>query len=290
MKTAHALPIPDWMTPNAWVDWAFYNVDCLDADEVHELVRIGRLHQEAPGTIVQVWPRRAAGRPRIQVAFARERHRRLDPAIDTVVLAGVGSSILGTAALAKDVADRLDRPVAGIVTGFGAAGALIDALTGWYWYGAINRLDEVLRAALGAAAGAARLDASVVALEIDAAGPAAPDAVLRDLLLDPAIHRAIAHSKGGLQLGPATCAVAPQLAARAAPLRVGTLGAVVDLPACVRGCQILGQFDWLGLVNSSHAAPHVLAGRSHSLNPAMPFGISLRDDVWGRYGADSAYA
>jgi hypothetical protein len=60
----------------------------------------------------------------------------------------------------------------------------------------------------------------------------------------------------------------------------------------VDACQILGELDWLGQLVSVPGARHSLPGRSHSLNPNLPFGfgISLKDDVWGKFGEQSAFA
>jgi len=43
---------------------------------------------------------------------------------------GVGSSPLGTAALARAVADALDTDVAGIITGYGLSDVMAEALCG----------------------------------------------------------------------------------------------------------------------------------------------------------------
>jgi hypothetical protein len=280
------------LTPNSWIDAAFYNVGGLDRDELRELAWIGKYHNEPLGTIVRVQPDRNRGRPRIKVSIAKDWCRHVDDSIDTVVVAGVGSSILGTAALAKDVADQLDKPVVGVVTGAGASGVIIDGLIGWYWYTPINRMNDYLMSFAHDVAGAVRFDASIVELEGDIIGPSVPDEVLKYLITRPKVVRAIGHSKGSLQLGVAVEASAGTLGERADHLKVGTLGAVAALPNCVDTCQVLGELDGLGLLVSTSEARHLLPGRSHSLNPDLPFGfgISLTDDVWGKFGAATAFA
>jgi hypothetical protein len=278
-------------TPNAWVDAAFYNVGCLSADELRMLAWLGKYHNEPPGTIVRVAPADKGNRARIKVVMAQDWHGHLDHSIDTVVVPGVGSSILGAAALAMDVADQTGKQVAGVVTGTGASGTIIDGLIGWYWYTPINKLDDSLISLAHDAAGAAQIDQGVVELARDAAGPRTPEEVLTHLLTLPNIVRVIAHSKGSLQLGPVVEAASDRLRQRAQHLKVGTLGAVIALPPCVDACQVLGELDWLGQLVSVPRAQHLLPGRSHSLNPNLPFGfgISLKDDVWGKFGADSAF-
>ena len=60
--------------------------------------------------------------------------------IKAIVLAGVGSSVLGTAALARNVADYTGWDVAGIVTGYGMSDVVLEGLGGWFYYGGIDRL------------------------------------------------------------------------------------------------------------------------------------------------------
>jgi hypothetical protein len=60
--------------------------------------------------------------------------------IDTIAIPGVGSSDLGTAALAREVADVLDRPVIGVIPGYGALDMMSEGLGGWFDFGMKNRL------------------------------------------------------------------------------------------------------------------------------------------------------
>ena len=60
--------------------------------------------------------------------------------IRTLVVAGVGSSALGAAAFARNVADAFGTPVAAVVSGYGLADLLTEALGGWFWFGTLNRL------------------------------------------------------------------------------------------------------------------------------------------------------
>ncbi len=289
--------LPSWLswspaagfTAQAWIDLAFYPVGALAPEELRELARLGREHREPPGTVVQVWPAVSRPGPRIQVVMAGEPLRRLDPAVDTVVVAGVGSSILGTAAFAREVANLTGRPVAGVVSGAGSGAATVDGLLGWNWYGPINQLDHWL-SALVPARGEASFDAEVIDFEQELAGPAAPDAVLRELLSLPGVVRALGHSRGALQLGLVVGALAGSGGLPDGRLRVGTLGAVTALPSQVHSDQVLGALDPLGMINSTPAPCHLLPGRSHSINPDVPLGISLRNDVWGRFGADGPFA
>ena len=62
------------------------------------------------------------------------------PTIRAIAVAGVGSSALGTAALARSIADALDTDVAGIVTGYGLSDVMTEALGGWFVFGAADRI------------------------------------------------------------------------------------------------------------------------------------------------------
>ena len=75
------------------------------------------------------------------------------PGIRILVVAGVGSSALGAAAFARNVADAFGTTVAAVVSGYGLADLLTEALGGWFWFGTLNRLrhqfeglDEISRA------------------------------------------------------------------------------------------------------------------------------------------------
>jgi hypothetical protein len=142
------LKLPSWeyLTPNSIVDCTFYNIGCLDNDEIRQLAWIGKYHNEPPGTVIIVSPKsRHAGEPRIKVVIGDAWRLHVPDGIDAIAMAGVGSSILGTAALAKDVADQLGQPVLGVVSGTGTIGAPIDGLTGWYLYGTINQRASTLK-------------------------------------------------------------------------------------------------------------------------------------------------
>lgn len=56
----------------------------------------------------------------------------------------MGSSALGAAALARNVADHRRAPVAAIVAGLGLADVVTEALGGWFVFGAGNVVRDVL--------------------------------------------------------------------------------------------------------------------------------------------------
>src|SRR5471030_2376778 len=67
-----------------------------------------------------------------------------DPEVRNIAFAsitGVGSSALGSAALAWNVSAAFNAPSLAIVPGYGVADALVQALGGWYGFGLYNFLD-----------------------------------------------------------------------------------------------------------------------------------------------------
>ena len=288
------LPSPEYLTPNSIIDCTFYNVGCLDDDEIRQLAWIGKYHNEPSGTVIIVSPgSRHAGEPRIKVVIGDTWRQHVPDGIDTVAMAGVGSSILGTAALAKDVADQLGHAVLGVVSGTGTIGAPIDGLTGWYLYGTINQLDDLWIRASEYLGAPTKFDQRVVAL---VGSPTLLDSaqdVLRELIVQPSVTRVIGHSKGSLEIANAVAALQSVIASRAPanPLKIGTLGAVVAVPDDVGICQVLGGLDFLGWLNSRpDVARHLIPNVWHSLNPCVPLAMSLQRDVWGKFGSSSAFA
>ena len=120
---------------NQVADSFFYDVDALDLAEREMLSP----HVDLKGTIIVVSPRAKGGGIRhykSALGFMLEEGNR----IEVVAIAGVGSSVLGTAALARNVADHYDRDVAGIVTGYGLTDVVLEGFGGFFYYGAIDRL------------------------------------------------------------------------------------------------------------------------------------------------------
>jgi hypothetical protein len=114
------------------------------------------------------------------------------PTIRAIAVAGVGSSALGTAALARNFADALNTDVAGIVTGYGLSDVMTEAFGGWFGFGAADRIRytmerffERMRSTMSADAASAESDASATLCEILLAGP-------------PKLDCLVAHSKGSL--------------------------------------------------------------------------------------------
>lgn len=275
---------------NTALDRVFYDVGALAPAEVEWLTQ----HVTPEGRILLVPPHGdgalAAFTP-IEFIDAQRALLRTD----CVVVPGVGSSALGAAALARDVANHLGRPVAAIVAGFGMADLLSEALGGWFVLGARNaardtiaRLfdaldvrdhvrDQASHADIKARLGEANLEHSRFIY-----GSPDSTALLQVLLaLGTRVRLLVGHSKGNYSIENALegwVATAEATGGRVnADLRVVTLGAVVRFPDAFRAVsQVIGGEDLFGMINSRPLVPHtLLPGAWHSLNHDLPGAMSV---------------
>jgi hypothetical protein len=196
--------------------------------------------------------------------------------VRTLTVAGVGSSALGSAAFARNVADAIARPVAAVVSGYGLADVMTEALGGFFWFGALNsarhlfemidlwtesdsRAERSLQAALGGDTVAESRDTRTVL------------ALLRDPRFE--FNLMVGHSKGNLVLAEALfdlkAADRPRLAALAATTRIVTISARIAMPLPFRDViDVMGEWDWFGTLNSRGDIPadHVVPGAFHHTN------------------------
>ena len=201
------------------------------------------------------------------------------------MVAGVGSSVVGTAALARNVADAYDINVAGVVSGYGLADVVLEALGGWYFYGKIDQFRYELENGLtNLNAFLSKMFAhGTDAMEVlrnyefpldDIVPPSMDVQDLTELLLIRYVHGTpslnvkllVGHSKGNLLISSALNHINNEIRAGLGDekyrgedhsmqnLAVVTLGAVVDLPTKLikqeNQHQFLGRLDLLGRANS----------------------------------------
>ena len=180
--------------------------------------------------------------------------------IDTIAVAGVGSSALGTAAFGRNVADALGRPVAAIVSGYGLADLLTEASGGFAWAAGLDGLYQLWE----------RLDHSldwIRTLEANALGEkhvhVHRDAdTLQKLLTDPRLRVAllVGHSKGNLVIADALHTLQREDRARSdevcAETRIVAFSARVKMPrACARVTEVVGRWDLIGDFAMRREAP-----------------------------------
>jgi hypothetical protein len=202
--------------------------------------------------------------------------------VDIVTITGVGSSALGSAALAWDVSVALQKPVLALVPGYGVADVLLQSLGGWFAFGLHDYLGSKSMIQTGLAAAAPEV--ARIGRELAASAPREPTVrgapvfrcgsgssdVLHSLLMnrEQPFRLLVGHSKGALQISNAIRSVAPE---RLDGLCVVTLGCPIgEDPPDIAYHQYLGLFDALGQLNAwGHRAEH-RPPTWHSTNPVLP--------------------
>ena len=92
--------------------------------------------------------------------------------VDIVTITGVGSSALGSAALAWDVSVALQKPVLALVPGYGVADVLLQSLGGWFAFGLHDYLGSKSMIQTGLAAAAPQV--ARIGRELAASAPREP--------------------------------------------------------------------------------------------------------------------
>jgi hypothetical protein len=267
---AASLPFFSYRQRNAVIDNFFYDTASLTLEEKAKLSPL----VDREGSIIVVPPSNSDRQIRNYKSALRFMNKE-GPAIRAIAVAGVGSSALGSAALARNIADALNTDVAGIVTGYGLSDVMTETFGGWFAFGAADRIRYAMekffkrmRSTVSADAAPAEGDASATLCEVLLAGP-------------PKLEYLVAHSKGSLVVAHALEHYVEDLeddeSALFERLRITTLGAVVGLPPTFKKVrQYLGSLDWFGRANSSLGVMHERVPEAgHHLNPGIPYHMSV---------------
>jgi hypothetical protein len=178
--------------------------------------------------------------------------------IRALTVAGVGSSALGAAAFARNIADAFGQPAAAVVSGYGLADLVTEALGGWFWFGSLNRLrhqfeelDRVSRSTNGAESVAATesgLELGRISLDTR---------TVMALLVDPRFSFSLltGHSKGNLVISEALYELERQSLGVMTPgdrFWIVTVSAAVGMPRRYRKIiDVMGMIDGFGAMNST---------------------------------------
>ncbi|WP_105384147.1 hypothetical protein [Neorhizobium alkalisoli] len=198
--------------------------------------------------------------------------------IDILAVAGVGSSALGSAAFARNVANAAGQPVAVVVSGYGLADVATEALGGYFLFGYLNQirhtfeiLDEFSgRPKFGAAP---RLDPERLASR------SLDTQTVRAMLGDPRLSFRLltGHSKGNLVLSEALYDLeetdAPAAEKLAQEAKIVTFSARIAMPPLFRDVvDVMGGWDWFGEINSRTFIPNdeVVPQAWHHTNTELP--------------------
>ncbi|MEO0463774.1 MAG: hypothetical protein AAF127_11630 [Pseudomonadota bacterium] len=280
-------PLPGWPTmswppaDNAALDAVFYDVNVLEPYERKLLSKPG--HDE--GMVLEVGTSRA---PSLRIWPGISECDNLAPSYAALSVAGVGSSGLGAAAFARNVADAVGGPVLAVVSGFGMKDLAAEALGGFYLFGGLN---------------AARHMAQVFEpltsfappwLQPIDPGHTMPIArrskdvqALRELLEGRVkVPLLVGHSKGNLVISEALYAMRERdrdgFAALAASLDVVTFGARIAMPKGLASVSdVMGDLDGFGAFNSRPdiAVDRVVPQAWHHTNTALKFHVPVTREL-----------
>lgn len=207
--------------------------------------------------------------------------------IDAASVTGVGSSALGSVALAWDISRARNSTVLAIVPGYGVADAILQGLGGWFGFGLhdalgtkshiqdalalfMPKLAWVGRELVASAPGAAH--STVTGAPVFRRGCGSSD-VLHALMKELPIRYLVGHSKGALAIGNALNGLE---ASRVEGLTVVTLGCSIAQDAGGATYeQYLGWFDVLGWLNSWNHKPSKRVATDHSTNTALPLSMCV---------------
>lgn len=273
---------------NTSLDTLFYDVGSLTSEEKRGLSVL----TNPEGSILIVSPSKQSEEitNHSPLEFISSQKLKKTPAIDTLVVAGVGSSALGTAALARDVADYIGRPVAGIVSGYGMADIMSEAMGGWFVLGLKNSIRDSAAKMLHSlkmndhvwddkSYHSLILEDSATDFNMDRYVYGSPDAAALLLILyhmRDQITLLLGHSKGNYIIensleGLISYCSQKQVTPRN-DIHIVTLGAVVHFPKqFTRVSQFIGSADYFGMMNSrTRLNPQQVAGAGHTLNSSLP--------------------
>lgn len=262
---------------NTAVDAVFYDVPTLER-ELKDAVPLDAI-SDPEGCLLLI---DAAKAPHVVKYDGVADYLKAPAPVAAITITGVGSSALGSAAMAWNVSKALKAPALAIVPGYGVADVMLQALGGWFGYGLHDYLhtksfvqNALAHAAPQVAKIGRRLAASAPgAKHVNGApvfqyGSGSADAL--HALLDRDGDKPkllVGHSKGALQIHNALRSLDET---RTAGLHVLTMGCPIAKEAKgVTYHQYLGVFDALGQLNAWGNKPDHWPWTWHSTNPYLP--------------------
>ncbi|MTH79552.1 hypothetical protein [Paracoccus aestuariivivens] len=264
---------------NAFLDYIFYDLRVLEEDEVAQLAP----SYAREGAIILTEPSGAGGLTVWQTfeSFQADAYPKM---ADCIAVAGVGSSGLGTAAFSRNVADAIGRPVLSVVSGYGLADLMSEALGGFFWFGWLNAmrhsfepLDAMTRMLPSTLETTSGNLTTVIRRSLDVK-------TLYSLLEFLDWSLLVGHSKGNLVISEALFELTehkPRLAnALADRSRIVTVSAKIHMPRpWKRVIDVMGSLDGFGLLNSraSISTDKSIACAWHHTNTELLFHLPVTD-------------
>jgi len=199
-----------------------------------------------------------------------------------LAVAGVGSSALGTAAFARNVADAFGEPVAALVSGYGLADMMTEALGGWFWFGALNRMRHMYEQIDDLARGN-KFELSWPAATMNPARASLDTRTLCALLTDRRFHFSLltGHSKGNLVISEALYTLrGGHQDGELDEISIVTISAAIAMPPRHRKIiDVMGEVDWFGAMNSNVAIGVEYRPRNawHHTNTELNWHLPVRE-------------
>ena len=263
---------------NAALDTFFYDISVITKEDAARLAP----QYAAKGSIVVSHPTKTGHAVELFAsieAFAEH----YTAQISALVVAGVGSSALGAAAFACNVANAVGRPVAAVVSGYGVTDVIQEGLGGYYCFGFLNTLRE--DSSTFPAIDAGILFKPVEEKFEDLAWHTKDTETVLELLKDTRFNFTLlaGHSKGNLILSEALYALQAQDKTRFEAIynktNIITFSAVIKMPEGTQIIDVIGAKDILGAINSrpSIKPDMVVAGAGHHTNTQIPGYLSITE-------------
>jgi hypothetical protein len=273
---------PFYVPSNAFLDYIFYDMSALTEAERNYLYGINAIE----GSFLVVSPAKRKDRDAVCLRpYASDM-----PLPKVLTAAGVGSSDVGAASFARDVANALGQDVLAVVAGYGTEDLSWEAWGGFYLFGYANAVRRFRRlfnlADRETDTGYIDKGADVVAL--------AALLTREDVTFD----YIVGHSKGNLLLSAAlyiAATLAGSSGRETLPPRFKnticvTMGAITEMPLGFKDVvDVLGLLDRLGRINSRSTIPADKTGLyGHHTNPLLPYHMDVEKII--REIADEAAA
>jgi hypothetical protein len=272
-----ALTLEPLRRRNAMLDAVFYDIQVISPGEAEGLS--SWLARE--GAILTVPP---TGKGDLRVYPNKEEFfAAKNREVAALTVAGVGSSALGSAAFARNIADALEEQVAAVVSGYGLADVLTEAFGGFFLFGALNSVRHAFEPLDNFSKTLSRTGRSIET--VDGVARLSEDTATVIGLLEDSRFSAkliVGHSKGNLVISEALYAVQARNAAVASELArrlsIVTISAKIGMPAIFPTIiDVMGQWDGFGALNSRPdiAADLTVPRAWHSTNREFPFDMGI---------------
>jgi hypothetical protein len=293
---------PIFAVRDSFYDHIFYNTPSLSTSEIAKVFHAMILGQYHEGGVLVVWPE-SRNQEIEYVSYSKTFHKQYQSNendkdfVDTAVVPGVGSSPLGTAALARQVANIINRPVVGIIAGQGVLDMFSEGWAGWYDLGKYNRLQAFLNTMQLPWGKNSNEHAEKLKEEWDLKSSAGvldePDVnTLLNIMLRKMPSMIVGHSKGALVIQRACVLYEEEQKPKPGSLdnvQIVTFGCGIALPpkSCfTRISQFVGTWDLLGIGNTpleiwGSKKIEKVERKVHSLSRFFPWHMPLPEKIAG---------